>query len=108
MLGPEFRISCEQDVESSRYVVTIVGDIDMATVPAVREFILALAGEVDVNCEAVSFIDSAGIGMFLGLHHRFNASGRRIALKKLTGNCYRLFEITGLTDFLDVQRADSA
>ena len=108
MTAPEFQMTCEQDPENSHYIVTDTGDIDVATVPALREFIVALDGNVEVNCEGVSFIDSMGLGMFTDLARGFKTAGRQIALRNLSGNCYRLFELTGLTNFIDVRRAESA
>jgi anti-anti-sigma factor len=105
--APEFTMSCEQDVESSRYVVTVMGDIEYATVPALRDFLLALDGDVDVNCEAVTFLDSAGIGLFAHLQRHLTNQGRRLRLRRLRGNCYKLLEIAGLVGYLDAE-ADTA
>ena len=96
MSSPEFQIACEQDSENTRYNVTLSGEIDFAAVPAVRDFILALDGDVEVNCEGVSFIDSSGLGLFVRLANQFDTTGHHIALRNLSGNCYRLFEMTGL------------
>ena len=108
MTAPAFQMTCEQDPENSHYVVSVIGEIDVVTVPALREFIVALDGNVEVNCEGVSFLDSMGLGMFAALTQGFKAAGRQIALRNLSGNCYRLFELAGLTNFIDVRRAESA
>jgi anti-sigma B factor antagonist len=103
---PEFQMACEQDPLESRYVVTLAGEIDIATIPALREFVAALDGDVVVNCEGVTFIDSAGLGFFLSLHRDRQARGHHVALRRLSGNCYQLFELTGLTGYLDVEAAE--
>jgi anti-sigma B factor antagonist len=104
---PEFHMSCEQDPKNSHFIVTLRGEIDAASVPALREFILALDGDVEVDCKDVTFIDSSGIGLFAAIHRHFEDNGRHVALRKLTGTCYRLFEITGLAGYLDVTQAES-
>jgi anti-sigma B factor antagonist len=105
--GPEFSLSCEQDAAGSQYVVTIAGDVDIASVPAIREFILALDGDVEVSCERVTFIDSAGLALFVMLSQAFRVRGQNVALRRLSGNCYKLFELTGLLDLVDVAAADT-
>ena len=50
-------------------VLTPPGDIDIATVPALRRRLDALIGRgvrrVVINCQAVSFIDSTGLAFLL-------------------------------------------
>jgi len=102
---PEFSMSCEQDPRTSRYIVTVTGEIDVATVPVLRDFLLALDGDVEVNCERVSFVDSAGLGLFVGAHRHLTETGRHLRLRRPSASCYKLFEITGLTGFLDLAPA---
>jgi anti-sigma B factor antagonist len=105
-MRPEFQMTCEQNPEESRYVVTLRGDIDVAAVPALRDVILALDADVDVDCEGVTFIDSSGLGLFAQLTRKLQTRDRHVALYKLSGSCYRLFELTGLAGYVDVTRAE--
>ena len=102
---PEFSMSCEQDPRTSRYIVTVTGEIDVATVPVLRDFLLALDGDVEVNCERVSFVDSAGLGLFVGVHKRLTETGRHLRLRHLSEHCYNVFQTTGLTERLDLAPA---
>ena len=104
--GPEFHLSCVQDAAGSRYAVTLAGDIDIGTVPAIRDFVLALDGDVNIDCHGVSFIDSAGLGLFVMLSQAFRGRGRTVALRRLSGNCYKLFELTGLLGLVDVSTSE--
>jgi anti-sigma B factor antagonist len=105
MGNPEFSLSCEHDPADSRYVVTVTGEIDVSTIPALREFLLALDGDIEVNCADVSFIDSEGIGVFVAAHRPSQERGHRLALRSVSGSCYRVFQLTGLTEYLDIEQA---
>src|SRR5437588_12271650 len=98
-------MSCEQDPQASRYVVTVTGEIDVATVPTLRDLLLGLDGDVDVNCERVSFVDSAGLGLFVGVHRRLTEAGLHLRLRHLSEHCYNVFQTTGLTELLDLAPA---
>lgn len=78
-------------------VLTPPGDIDIATVPALRRRLDALIGRgvrrVVINCQAVSFIDSTGLAFLLtrarelmrreGLLSLVNASGEVVRFWRL-------------------------
>jgi anti-anti-sigma regulatory factor len=47
-------------VEGSPHRVFVAGDIDFATAPRVTELLCELSGDIRVDCEAVTFIDTDG------------------------------------------------
>jgi anti-anti-sigma regulatory factor len=47
-------------VEGSPHRVVVVGDIDFATAHRVTEMLCELSGDIKVDCEEVTFIDTAG------------------------------------------------
>ena len=63
----EFSIACETSDDGQHHVVSLSGELDFASVPAVRAFLLRLNGDVEVNCTALDFVDSAGLGRSLAL-----------------------------------------
>jgi anti-sigma B factor antagonist len=107
MRGPEFLLSCDFDGSRSRSVVGVTGDIDTATVPALREFLSTLVGDVEINCEAVAFLDSAGIGLFIGTHRALIERGYQLTLRSVNARCYKTLSISGVAEFLNVEGSAS-
>jgi anti-sigma B factor antagonist len=100
--SPALTVNAEQ-LPDGACVVTLNGDIDSTTVPALRQFIAKLEGDVEISCEGVDFIDSAGLGAFVFLDQLFKSRDRHLALRRLSDDCSKLFEITGLAQLLDAR-----
>ncbi len=107
MSGAEFLLSRVFDGPRSRSVVAVTGDIDTATVPALREFLSTLEGDVEINCETVTFVDSAGIGLFIGTHRALIERGNQLTLRNVNARCYKALSISGVAEFLNVEGSDS-
>lgn len=103
----EFAIACETSDDGQHHVVGLSGELDFASVPAVRAFLLRLNGDVEVNCTGLDFVDSAGLGLFVAYHQALAQQGKRLRLRRLSGDCYRLFEVAGLITYLDLETAAS-
>jgi anti-sigma B factor antagonist len=56
----------------------------------------------------VEFVTSTALGKLLGLHRRLKETDGKLTLCNLTPMVYEVFETTGLTFFLDVQKAAHA
>ena len=86
------------------------GDVDVATVAEARAaFTEATAehpGDVFVDLTDVSFVDSTGLGMFIGWHKATQAAGRHLRLECVPSRVTRMLRLTGLDRILDVQGAD--
>ena len=50
--------------------VRVAGEIDLASVPELRECLYAVAGDVLLDMSDVSFLDSQGLGFLVGEHGR--------------------------------------
>ena len=64
------------------------------------------AGDVFVDLTDVSFVDSTGLGMFIGWHKATMAAGRHLRLECVPSRVARMLRLTGLDQILDVQGAD--
>src|SRR5262249_12613835 len=104
MEGLEFRVSGQADGAGADYVVTLQGSVDYTSVPEIRDFVLALDGDVEFDCAGMTFIDSAGVGMFAALTDMFRVRRSKISLRRLSEDCYRVFDAAGLTTSLDLGR----
>ncbi len=102
----EFSLSCRTNDDGS-FVVTVVGELDVDTVPAFREFLLALDGEVELDCSELAFIDSMGLGELLRYYRRLGTTGGHLRLTNVSDACWRVLELTGLAGLLDATRAVS-
>ena len=92
------------DPDAPRLV--IVGDLDLATVPALEEAANALLdGRPQVlvlDFTGVPFCDSSGIGVLVRLYNRAVLAGCRLTIRNPAPNVRVVFEMTGLTKVLRI------
>src|SRR5262245_5918298 len=93
----------------SEYRFFACGDIDMATAPALRveldQAIRATTVDIVVDCCGLTFIDSAGIAVLMAAQTTLASQGRSLRVVNASDMTQRVFDITGISDFL---RADAA
>jgi anti-sigma B factor antagonist len=81
-------------------VVTVHGEIDVATSPTLRERLIDQvnggATRLVLDLEAVDFLDSTGLGTIVSLLKRVRTHGGDLRLVCTEARIRRLFEITGL------------
>jgi anti-sigma B factor antagonist len=80
-------------------VVTVAGEVDIATVARLRERLSALvAGGVPVvaDLDQVSFIDATGLGALAGAAREAAALGASMYVVCARAQTRRLFRVTGL------------
>jgi anti-sigma B factor antagonist len=97
--------------DSGVIVVSLTGEHDLSTAPALRERLEAALDErtpIVVNLSAAEFIDSSIIGVLLDLHRRADEAGIGFATALEDGAppVRRVLEITGLDENLPIR--DSA
>jgi anti-anti-sigma factor len=106
----ELEVRVEPGAGEREVVVTVVGEIDIATAPGLRDRLRSLvdAGLRDfvVDLVGVSFMDSTGIATFLGLHRRLcEAGGGKVTLRGPRASVAKVLELTGLRRVLLVVEA---
>ncbi|MCY7779840.1 anti-sigma factor antagonist [Bacillus haynesii] len=85
--------------------VKVAGEIDVHTAPALRDELMPLAEEgkdLKVCLKDVSYMDSTGLGVFVGIYKAVNRTGGSLVLENLSERLIRLFDITGLKDIIDI------
>jgi anti-sigma B factor antagonist len=104
--GEEFRISVRDDDGTA--TVTVEGEIDVATAPALRDELYRLieqgANRIVVDLSGMDFIDSTGLGVFVGALKRAREGGGGIELRGLKPSARKVFEITGLSSAFTIAR----
>ncbi|MFD9392227.1 STAS domain-containing protein [Streptomyces sp. NPDC060000] len=85
--------------QGTRALITLVGEIDLATAPLVRD---ALAKclcdgmrDTDVDLTAVTFCDAGGLNAFLTASRLATDAGRTVRLHHPPQSMARVIEITG-------------
>lgn len=94
-------------------IVGLIGDLDLASVPAVRSASVEIAADgwnhVVVDLGDVNFIDSAGMGALIGIRRRALAAGGECVLASPTTTVSRQLEAAELDRlfavFADVDEA---
>jgi anti-sigma B factor antagonist len=87
-------------------IVLIKGEIDAYTAPQLKSELVPIAEEKDTNLiidlTEVSYIDSTGLGVFVGTLKSTRRSGGGLRLVGLNERVRRLFKITGLDEIMDI------
>jgi anti-anti-sigma factor len=99
----EFLVS---DRAGSASCIRVIGEVDLAVrddlVATVRTH-LATAGDVELDCAEVTFIDSSGLGALVLLNKEARQAEKRLVLANPSAAMDRLFTITGLRAALDIR-----
>lgn len=91
----------EERSEGKTPVVTVVGEIDVATAPQLRERLHAVIarGEPTVVLDllGVTFLDSTALGVLVGALKRCRELGGELHIVVADARIMKIFDITGLT-----------
>ena len=81
-------------------VLSLSGEIDIATAPRVRERLYAMLAEgrdkLIVDLDDVGFLDSTGLGVLVGVLKRVRTQGGELRLVCTQPRIVKVFEITRL------------
>jgi anti-sigma B factor antagonist len=94
----EFRI--EERVDGGVPVISVIGEIDVATAPQLRECLHAVIAQgqttVVLDLLAVTFLDSTALGVLVGALKRCRELGGELHVVVTDARIRKIFEITGL------------
>lgn len=80
--------------------VLLSGEVDIYTSQMLKEKLYSILDETKkdmlINCEGLTYIDSTGLGIFVGVLKKAKQYSRSIRISKLKENIKKLFLITGL------------
>ncbi|WP_449619647.1 anti-sigma factor antagonist [Robertmurraya sp. Marseille-Q9965] len=93
--------------ENDRVIEVFVhGEIDAYTAPELRDILFPLSKKDEVQMVVdltnVNYMDSTGLGVFVGIFKNIRAQSGELRLIGLSNRLKRLFEITGLADIMDI------
>jgi anti-sigma B factor antagonist len=99
----------EHRVEKELTVVKISGEIDVFTSPRLREELLDIiedgALHLVVDLGDVTFLDSTGLGVLVGIYHRLRARDGTMAFMGVNDRVRRVFHVTQLTKIFVLHRS---
>ena len=93
-------------------VVKVVGELDLATAPRLREALVDLskkgARRVTVDLADMEFIDSTGLSVLMAAWKRMRENGGDLALQSPSASAMKVFEITGATRLFTITGTPAA
>ncbi|WP_419882738.1 anti-sigma factor antagonist [Peribacillus sp. B-H-3] len=100
-------INIDVQDSNSQVEVQVKGEIDAYTAPKLRESLFPLSEQnqisLVIDLSEVSYMDSTGLGVFVGLFKSVKAHDGKFRLIGLSERLRRLFDITGLADIIDIK-----
>ncbi|MHA6253006.1 STAS domain-containing protein [Oceanobacillus sp. CAU 1775] len=88
-------------------VLTVSGEIDAYTAPKLKQAFQPMLEEenqeIIVDLEKVSYMDSTGLGVFIGVLKSAKEKGSSLELINIQERVYRLFHITGLEEIMNLK-----
>jgi anti-anti-sigma factor len=83
--------------------VRLVGELDVASVDLVWARLSAWHGDLELDCAGLTFVDAAGLRLFVALRSECQARGSKLSIVRPSRCVVRLLALTGLDAVLDVQ-----
>ncbi|MBU8915039.1 anti-sigma factor antagonist [Neobacillus sp. 114] len=100
-------LTIDKQQNENEVVVKAAGEIDAFTAPKLREELALLADGknkvITVNLKDVTYLDSTGLGVFVGLFKQLKNNGGELRLIEMSERLKRLFQITGLSHVMEIR-----
>ncbi|WNF36932.1 STAS domain-containing protein [Bacillaceae bacterium IKA-2] len=95
--------------KEGKQFIFLKGEIDVYTSVKLKEILIPLTdiaeNEVIVDLAQVSYIDSTGLGIFIGALKSTHKNNSSLKLIGLVERVRRLFRITGLDEVIDIEES---
>ncbi len=89
-----------RDANKGYTVLSLIGDLDMWTLPQAKERINGLVQEgrskIVLDLERMNYIDSSGLGFFIGTLKKLRDNGGDLVLINLNAYIYGIFKLIQL------------
>ncbi|MDO9486235.1 MAG: STAS domain-containing protein [Actinomycetota bacterium] len=98
-----FAVSAE--VRGNAAVLTVLGDVDLATAPVLDSAISDAWTPPDqlvIDATSVPFMDSTGLGVLVKAVMRAREEGGGVALVGVTSRVHKVLSITGIDEHLSI------
>lgn len=99
-------ITIDVQEQAQQTKINLTGEIDAYTAPKLREtafpYTEKQGADIVIDLSGVTYMDSTGLGVFVGLFKSLNANNGTLKLTGLSDRLKRLFDITGLADIMNI------
>lgn len=96
----------EHRVDRGVTVVEVTGEVDVFSSPRLREMLLEVidggATDLVVDLGDVTFLDSTGLGVLVGIYHRLRARNGTMTFVGANDRVRRVFHVTQLTKIFEL------
>ena len=93
--------------EENQIYGIIEGELDTFTAPILKEELDELSIKENMNVELdlsrVTYMDSTGLGVFVAFYKKVLKENAKLKLVRLSSRLARLFDITGLSELMDIE-----
>lgn len=97
--------------EGTKHYLEVAGELDAYTAPELRQKLIPLVEQkghtLIVDLSDVTYMDSTGLGVFVGAIKAEKRHQSEVILKNMTERVRRLFDITGLDEIMTIQHDDA-
>jgi anti-sigma B factor antagonist len=87
--------------------VSVSGEIDVYTAPELKEKLFPFSEKEEMNLivdlTGVTYMDSTGLGVMVGVFKSLRKHNGRLQLTGLSDRLNKLFRITGLADIMNIK-----
>ena len=95
-----FRV--EVHTEGKAAIIAVGGELDLASSPALQEQLDQVSGPdtelLVMDLRELEFMDSTGLSIIVGAHHRLAEEGCHLSLVRGTPQVQRLLDLTGVAE----------
>ncbi|WEG12523.1 STAS domain-containing protein [Pullulanibacillus sp. KACC 23026] len=103
-------LTIQSKSEDGKEILIINGEVDAFTAIRLKTALLELtekeANKVVLDMSQVSYMDSTGIGVIIAGYKSAKKNQGSLIVKGLTSRVKRLFDITGLSEIVEVQHLE--
>jgi anti-sigma B factor antagonist len=97
-MSSELKFVEKQEVDAVK--INLIGEVDIYTASSLKEKLYSIIDEVNmdlrIDCSELNYIDSTGLGIFVGALKKAKQNDKKIYITNLKENIKKLFLITGL------------
>jgi anti-sigma B factor antagonist len=100
-------ITMKTEQNGGDHILYVGGEVDAFTAPQLKERMFPLVSDpqtksITVDLRQVSYIDSTGIGIFIGVLKASRQTGCQLFIKNVPPRIERIFRITGLHEIVPI------
>ena len=93
-------LNLREETDGDSITIYLSGEVDIYVSQGLKEKLYSVIdmtkSDIRVNCKDLNYIDSTGLGIFVGALKKAKQQDKKIILANLKDNIRKLFIITGL------------